>query len=185
MVGTARASVVLAQLVQQCLHICGNAYCGTELVRCAHHLIKISYCVGFNVVTAYREHSNAVQQVVYNPQRRTYVSLDSHGMRIWELIPASDPGARPSSATIQDVPYPRGRLDFVTALIYVPDIQLYFCACMDSQLRIYKYNLRIKSCLEWAESHVHAMTFAVARNELVIAGATGVKVRRKIHRYAK
>ena len=112
---------------------------------------------------------------VYNPDRDAYVSMDDFGMHLWELKGRGN--ASKSPATIKDLRYPQGSPNFVTALFYCTHTQLYFCACMDGHLRLYKHNLRIKSCLAWAESIVYNMAFVPRRDELVVGGAAGVKVR--------
>lgn len=127
---------------------------------------------GFNVVTTYREHSSDVRSVVYNSDRRAFVSTDDFAMRLWHVTERGNVATR----TLQALPYPPGRIRFVTSLMYSPQAQLYFCACMDGRLRLYKHNLRIKACLEWPERAVYAMRFVNSRDELVVAGASGAKV---------
>ena len=136
-------------------------------MQCCAHV-----CAGFNVVTSYREHSSDIRSAVYNPDRRAFLSTDDFSMRLWHLKQHGKVAAR----TIKALPYPQGRIRFVTALMYSQRAQLYFCACMDGRLRLYKHNLRIKACLEWPERAVYAMKFVNARDELVVAGANGVKV---------
>lgn len=130
------------------------------------------------MVAAYREHRSAVAQVVYNPHRRTYASLDSSGLRLWHFR-RRVAGAPPAASTLKSIDYPQGKRSFVTALLYVPEVHLYFAACMDSCLRLYKHDLRIRARLPWPETLVHTLAFCAARNELVTAGAAGVKARRR------
>jgi hypothetical protein len=93
-------------------------------------------------------------------------------MRMWQV---STHGAI-AAKSVRVLPYPTGKSAFVTALMYSTRAQLYFCACMDGRLRLYKHGLRIKASLAWAERAVYCMRFVDARDELIVAGASGVKV---------
>lgn len=134
--------------------------------------ITAAHVAGFNVMCTYRAHKTQIQQVAHIPEKDTLVSIDEQGMRLWHATEK----LRDRCDTLKDLRYPDHKSSFITAVLYSPHVKALFAACLDGQLRIYKHNFKIKSCLPWAESAVHAMAFVHRRDELVVAGAAGVKV---------
>jgi WD40 repeat protein len=124
-------------------------------------------------VATYRGHSTCVRQVAYNSDKGTYASIDDLGMRLWKV---SDGGCGVVT-NLKDLHFPNLKSNFVTAIMYSNHVKLFFCPCLDGNLRIYKHDLKIKSCLPWSESIVYDMAFVSKRDELLVAGAAGVKER--------
>lgn len=136
-------------------------------------LLTSSTCAaGFNLLCTYRAHRNRIRQVAYNPHQGHFVSIDEMGMRSWKVNPqeTEDP------ATLSSLNFPGLECNYVTCLIYASAPMLFFCACLDGHLRIYKHDLSIKACLPWQSTFVLDMAFCEKRDELVVAGCDGVKV---------
>lgn len=111
--------------------------------------------------------------MAYNHHKGHFVSIDEMGMRSWAVNPQDTEGPR----TLVSLNYPGLKANYVTCLIYASTPMLFFCACLDGHLRIYKHDLRIKACLPWQSSVVLDMVFCEKRDELVVAGSDGVKAR--------
>lgn len=141
---------------------------GTPHVLCSRTVCD----AGFNVLCTYRAHKTRIQQVAHIPEKETLASIDEKGMHLWHTTDGPDD----RSETIKDLRYPDRKSSFITAVTYSAHAKVLFAACLDGHLRLYKHNFKIKACLPWAESAVHDMAFVHKRDELVVAGAAGVKV---------
>lgn len=61
-------------------------------------------------------------------------------------------------------------------MLYISGPRLVACACLDGNLRLYKYDLKLKSTLPWGETVVFDMHHIKSSNEIIISGAQGIKV---------
>jgi hypothetical protein len=129
--------------------------------------------VGFNILCAYRKHKTCVHEVSYIPEKNVFASVDDLALRWWHSTDKN----LDQTETLKDMHFPNGRGRFVTAMAFAPKARSLFCACLDGHLRIYKQNFKLRASLKWPESIVHTMVFSQRRDELVVAGAAGVKER--------
>jgi WD40 repeat protein len=128
---------------------------------------------GFNILCSYRKHKTSVHEVAYIAEKDAFASVDDLAIHLWHST-----SKRPNKMdTLKDIHFPSGRGRFVTAMTFSSHARSLFCACLDGCLRIYKHNLKMRACLQWPESIVHAMVYVPKRDELLIAGAAGVKER--------
>lgn len=114
---------------------------------------------------------STVKTVIYQQEKDNFVSLDQLGLQLWKLDACSA-----AAVCLKRLPLPR--TNFVTCMLFIPGPKLVACACLDGCLRLYKYNLRLKSTLPWEETAVSDMHYIKSTNELIVAGTRGVKVRR-------
>ena len=83
---------------------------------------------GFQYVHSFEKHRALVKQVVYNRQTKTYVSLDSKGLRLWDM-----------KREHKNIRFKKD--NFIQAIIYLETRQCYLAAAMDMSIKVYNHNL--------------------------------------------
>lgn len=129
------------------------------------------HCAGFVLNGRYQAQST-IKRVLYHEENDNFVSLDQLGLQLWKVNACSA-----AAVCLKRLPFPRTH--FVTCMLFIPGPKLVACACLDGCLRLYKYDLRLKSTLPWGETAVSDMHYIKPSNELIVAGTQGIKVRLK------
>ena len=83
---------------------------------------------GFQCVHSFEKHRAMVKQVIYNRQTKTYVSLDSKGLRLWDM-----------KREHKNIRFKKD--NFIQAIIYLETRQCYLAAAMDMSIKVYNHNL--------------------------------------------
>eukprot|EP00892_Ulva_mutabilis_P006733 jgi/Ulvmu1/4431/UM002_0156.1 len=110
-----------------------------------------------------------IKKIIANQEKDNYISFDQLGLHLWELDPCS-----PCAVSLKRLPFPR--TNFVTCMLHMPAPKLVACACLDGCLRLYKYDLRLKSTLPWGETVVFDMHHIESSNEIITSGSHGIRV---------
>jgi hypothetical protein len=121
---------------------------------------------GFHQRAAYNEHASAVRHVACNLDDGTFVTLDERSCHIWNMD-AQDGVVTP----IRELNFPRG--SYLTAILFVPKLQLFLAACLEGAIHIYGPNMEPKAQLKLPKSVTGAIVDMVYNNEtdeLITAG---------------
>lgn len=132
-------------------------------------LWQCARCAGFLLNGRYRAQST-IKRVICTEEKESFISFDQLGLQLWSLKACSS-----AAVCSRRLPFPRS--NFVTCMSFISGPKLVACACLDGCLRLYKYNLKLKSTLPWGETAVFDMHHIKSTNELIVSGTQGVKVR--------
>ncbi|CAD7698424.1 unnamed protein product [Ostreobium quekettii] len=127
---------------------------------------------GFHLEGTFSSHTSPVRQVVYQASTQRYVSLDDKCIKAWKLDPTTPSRTR----EVVTLHFPAFQPSFISCLVYVDHLKMYFAAALDHTLKLYTDSLKLKASLEWKGGAVLSLLYNEAQDELISAGSDGVKI---------
>ena len=121
---------------------------------------------GFNKQHEFNKHNSVVQCVIYNDTNDTYLSLDDRGVRIWDV----------QGTELKRTMFPKHERGFLSRIIYVPALRLYFAAALDMTVQVYDNDFNLQQAVPSGQRSVLCLSFDPKSKELISAGIDGVKV---------
>ena len=121
---------------------------------------------GFNKQHEFNKHNSVVQCVIYNDTNDTYLSLDDRGVRIWDV----------QGTELKRTMFPKHERGFLSRIIYVPAMRLYFAAALDMTVQVYDNDFNLQQAVPSGQRSVLCLSFDPKSKELISAGIDGVKV---------
>ena len=81
---------------------------------------------GFQLVTTYRGHRSAIRSCVYNALSKVLLSVDERCVRLWKA----------DGHDVGSIVFPMGKACFIMSMIWIPELKIYFGACLDRCLKV-------------------------------------------------
>lgn len=125
---------------------------------------------GFNLRHEFNKHNSTVSVVIHNSSNDTYLSLDDRGVRIWDTLPGDGHGE------LKRVMFPKSERGFLSRVIYVPSVRLYFAAALDMTVKVYDSDFQLQQSVPSGQRSVLCLSFDAPSKELISAGIDGVKI---------
>lgn len=123
---------------------------------------------GVHQRAAYSGHSADVRRVACNQDDNLFVTLDERACHIW----TTEGGA--GAVMVRELGFPRG--SYLTAIIFVPKLQLFLAACLEGAIHIYGPDMEPRAQLTLPKAAAGAivdMVFNPETDELITAGGCG------------
>lgn len=125
---------------------------------------------GFNLKHRFSKHSATVSVVIHNATNGTYLSLDDRGARVWDMLPG------PGHGQLKSMMFPKAERGFLSRVIYVPAVRLYFAAALDMTVQVYDSEFQLQQSVPSGQRSVLCLSFDSKTRELISAGIDGVKI---------
>jgi WD40 repeat protein len=125
---------------------------------------------GFNLKHEFSKHNATVSVVIHNSTNGTYLSLDDRGVRIWDTLPGDGHGE------LKRTMFPKAERGFLSRVIYVPSVRLYFAAALDMTVKVYDGEFQLQQSVPSGQRSVLCLSFDAHSKELISAGIDGVKI---------
>ena len=126
---------------------------------------------GFFLESEYKKHNNTVRVLVKNTVNNTYLSLDQAGVRIWE----SEAGNL-CCEDVRRINFPKAERGFISCVIFVPSLRLYFGACLDMTIQVFDVDFKFLQAVPTGQRSVLCLDYDSDTKEVISAGIDGVKI---------
>jgi WD40 repeat protein len=122
---------------------------------------------GFAHQSTYTRHQYPVRGVAVNRTNGTFLSLDEQGLRVWRSAGGGD---------VKRVTFPAAERGFISRVIYVPSLRLYFAAALDMCIQVFDFEFNLKQVVPSYQRSILCLSFDASSQELISAGIDGVKI---------
>ena len=119
---------------------------------------------GFFRGSEYKKHNNTVRVLAKNTINNNYLSLDQAGVRIWET------GHDGHCTDVHRVDFPKTERGFISCVIFVPSLRVYFGACLDMTIQVFDIDFKFLQAVPTGQRSVLCLDYDIATNEIISAG---------------
>ena len=95
--------------------------------------------------------------------KRLYISADSKHIVLWDF-----------NGIHNQLRFPKIQPDFISAIVYISPLRIFFAAALDMCFKIYDKQLRLVESIRHSERSILAIEYVDSKGLLLISGATGV-----------
>ena len=95
--------------------------------------------------------------------KRLYISGDCKHIALWDL-----------SGQKHQLKFPKSQVNFISAIVYIPQLKILFAAALDMCFKIYDRNFRLIESIRHSERSILSIEYVASKGLLLISGANGV-----------